>query len=437
MKRITLILVVIIGSISFSQDLDSLNQRKIDIEYNNRIELGNSLFEAKEFSRAKEAYNWALSIKPSEPYPKGQIYLIQNSNSNCAVPNQYNKMLKKADEYFEMKDYVKSKGLYGRCIKLKPDKQNLHAKNQIIVIDKIVKNQFHIFNSLIKEGDDLFLVKKYFSAKVSYLKAYALDSSSTCTVNKIKNCHTNLYQDYSSSYIENIVIGDLRYSLGKFSEAQGFYSKALLSLEPSEIASYGMEMIEKCSDLVSNTENYYKLVNKADEYLKAKEYEKAKGLYLRSLGIETNKEKIYVNRMLKEIEIKEKALLPKEKRDIGDVEFYFIEIDNSSQAEYYQDSLQKEYDEWSFYFLNSNKEKEDGLVLIEDLGILYRRYSEEEIIIETEKQCQKVLRKADEYFESGNYSKALSLYERYMSLKPDGDHNYTKKQIKRCKKELK
>jgi tetratricopeptide (TPR) repeat protein len=160
MKRIITLLAIITGSISFSQDLDSLNQRIIDKEYNNRIELGDSLFEAKEFSKAKEAYSLALEIKPSESYPKGQNDYIQR-NADVVFGTQYEKMINKADEYFEARDYEKAKSLYGMSIKLMSHRNNPYPENRIIEINKIVESQI-LQDTVPREKRDIGDVDFYF-----------------------------------------------------------------------------------------------------------------------------------------------------------------------------------------------------------------------------------------------------------------------------------
>jgi hypothetical protein len=101
---------------------------------------------------------------------------------------------------------------------------------------------------------------------------------------------------------------------------------------------------------------------------------------------------------------------------------------------YYRDSLRKEYNEWPFYYLSLEGYKVDGQVLIGDLNILYKRYQEYELEFEIDKQYQKIISKANSYYDDGLFLNAKDLYSRALSFK--SDDVYVKKQIKKCEKQL-
>jgi hypothetical protein len=66
---------------------------------------------------------------------------------------QYQKMIKKADDYFQGKVYSKAETLYQRAISFKPDWDNTYPKSQLEKI-KSIKNQVFIekYNRSFNEG---------------------------------------------------------------------------------------------------------------------------------------------------------------------------------------------------------------------------------------------------------------------------------------------
>jgi tetratricopeptide (TPR) repeat protein len=123
---------------------DSLNK----IEYHKTIAEADSIFEIahknKDFdqlSNCKQLYVKANRFYPSSPYPQqkvdeiNSILRLEPVEGGCG---NYSKIVDKANELFEKKDYVNALKLYDRAHSLKPsDPFNVQRINEI---EEILKN---------------------------------------------------------------------------------------------------------------------------------------------------------------------------------------------------------------------------------------------------------------------------------------------------------
>lgn len=292
MKNVLILWLLIIGSNSFSQttNIDSLglvkaNEEK-NKEYQKRIYKADSLFDLKDFKNAREFYVGALDISPAEMYPKNRIQEI-DKHVSYVDSRQYDKIILKADECFQLKSYQLSKDLYNRALMVSPSQ--VYPKEKIVEIDKIVEAKKQYFYSLIQDADSLFEKKNFVLAKGYYLKAYVVDSSKTYPVSQVRYCHINICPDCHLDYIKYAVDGDLSFSLKDYSKAEEHYSMAFLMDGSSESHFYVMEMLEKCSDEISKLKErdkkYNQFISEGDLLFSNGKYEEAARKYNYALMI--------------------------------------------------------------------------------------------------------------------------------------------------------
>jgi tetratricopeptide (TPR) repeat protein len=119
------------------------------LEYQKAIAVADSIFEIahknKDFdqlSNCKQLYVKANRFYPSSPYPQQKVdeinNLIRNNNPGCGSHNAYQKIVDKANEFYEKKEYEIALKLYDRAHSLKPsDPFNVQRINEI---EEILKN---------------------------------------------------------------------------------------------------------------------------------------------------------------------------------------------------------------------------------------------------------------------------------------------------------
>ena len=121
-----------------------LNNKTTDAEYTKIIQQADVYFEKKDWANAKLYYEKALAIK-SDSWPTNQIALINKTmqgESEVQINEQYLKIIAKADEYFNAKDYVKSLSYYERALGIKPSDQ--HAISRKDEIDRLLHPEKYV-----------------------------------------------------------------------------------------------------------------------------------------------------------------------------------------------------------------------------------------------------------------------------------------------------
>lgn len=223
------------------------NEEQNEKNYQDKIRKADKSFDNKDYQNSIDLYNEALSFKPSESYPKQQIDRAKaaiKAMSQNEVEAEYQKHIKKANAFFANEEYRDAIKDYENALGVKPNDQ--YAKDRIAeskqILDKLEaeKNQDQErqrrFDEKIKEADKLFDRKEYLAAKDKYEDAL-----------RIKN-------------------GDA-YAIRKRDES--------ILLAQQKVTS-------------GDDARYQKIIDKADEYFTAENYDKAKGLYERALGLRSN-----------------------------------------------------------------------------------------------------------------------------------------------------
>ncbi len=120
--------------------IDEINQivknKELEDKYQALIQKADNLFETQKWKEARPIYQKAYEVK-NDTYPKDQIAKIDAKLGGFSK-EQYDKMIKKADEYFTKANYEKAKGLYERAIKFQPTWNNSYPNAQITKINGIL-----------------------------------------------------------------------------------------------------------------------------------------------------------------------------------------------------------------------------------------------------------------------------------------------------------
>ena len=155
---------------------NSDQQEAIRNYYHKAIQKADELFASKNFREARNGYAEALSLKPDEKYPKEQIvqceeYMRQGAKQD--VEAQYQKLLKVADDKYHNCQLDKAKQLYERALQINPS-DPLPAE-RIKNIDGI--NSSYV--RLKQESENAYAKKNYLSALSKLRTAKTLHPCST------------------------------------------------------------------------------------------------------------------------------------------------------------------------------------------------------------------------------------------------------------------
>ena len=111
---------------------------KLEAKYKELIDQGDNLFEKGEWKDAKDAFTQAYNIYNRE-YPERKIAECETNMKKATddtVEKNYQKIIAKADEHFASKSYEKAKKMYNRALSIKPSDQ--YPKNQLKEIENLL-----------------------------------------------------------------------------------------------------------------------------------------------------------------------------------------------------------------------------------------------------------------------------------------------------------
>ncbi len=281
-------------------------EKELNNKYNASIVKADKLFSSKDYAGAKAGYTEAITIKPSETYPKTRIAEIEKLLSDLAAKElaekerltkekalneKYNAMISKGDAAFSSKDYVLSKTAYTEATGLKPTEQ--YPKDRLKAIDVLLNNalkeQEQKYKAAITKADAAYIAKDYASAKSGYEEAKAIQPAENYPKDQIAKIDVFLAEagkekELKARYTASIAKGDVAMQKKEYENALAAYKEALAIKSSESYPSNKISEINKILDeQVRNKEKekqYAGLITKADKAMAAKDYKEAKATYL-------------------------------------------------------------------------------------------------------------------------------------------------------------
>ena len=402
-------------------------------KYDLKIKEANFKFNANEFEAAIKLYETAKTMKPNETYPDSQIALARKkmeSLNEAATMGKYNAIIGEADGLFFDKKYDAAIAKYELAKTIIPNKTYPQEKIEEIrkirdakssaEAERIARDQK--FKALVDAGDEKFNSQNFEEAITKYEAALEIKSVDVYTEGRIKAAKEKLTalndakaanQKYQS-YIDK---ADAFMKTEKWNEAIAEYKNALLY---DNAKVYPKKQIEKANKALENNNvqlseaAYQQLLKDAEAKLKAKAYEEALSMYKNAF-----KQKPTDN-------------IPPEKiREINQLLANQNAVANNNNK---YDNLIKKADnlfekkEWKkarIYYVEAYNLTNDAYPdeKIREIDAINNKFSSD--------QYNKMISKADEYFNSANYEKAKGLYNRAIKTFTSQNSNYPKEQIKK------
>ncbi|MBN2521634.1 MAG: hypothetical protein JXB24_00090 [Bacteroidales bacterium] len=168
-------------------------QRALDQRYNQAILQADNLLKSSKYSEAKNTYQQALGMKPDEAYPKTQIAKIdaQVADQNRLEEEQkakefrYNEAVARGDQLYGQNKMEDAKVQYERALSFKPDEtyptgQIAKINGQLAQIEKTKQERAAFeqrYNSVIASADKAYDNREYESAKAGYMQALNMKPS--------------------------------------------------------------------------------------------------------------------------------------------------------------------------------------------------------------------------------------------------------------------
>ncbi|MEX1001251.1 MAG: hypothetical protein WDZ35_03970 [Crocinitomicaceae bacterium] len=401
--------------------------------YNKKIAEADAAFDSKNWNEAKKLYQEALDIKSNEQHPKDRLAEIEKrikEESQNEVEAEYQKIINEADKFKGEEKFDDAISSYEKAIQLKPN--DPYPKKQIEAIKKIISDRENQeaekeafekkYKELITSADKAFTEKKYQEALGSYKEAAGMKPNETHPKSRIEEINKlleklNEKEAEGAEYEAAISKANSLFNEGKWKEAKTAYEKAL-TIKPAE--QHPKDQIELCNQKMQaesvgeEEEQYQKILTVAQKKLDQQDYEKALELYERAKGIRPGdpipQQRIdEINQLLKDLD-KEKEKRDKYKRLIQEADTFYERKKWKQAMEKYMDALDLYRESYPEEQLEKCRE------FLKNTGDT------------ADKQYNKLIEKADEYFHAANYTKAIELYKRAIKLKPSDQ--YPKDQLR-------
>ena len=240
-------------------------------KYDDLKVLADQLFSRGDYAGAKQSYEQALLVMPSEVYPRQKLDEISNIirekerilAEKQANENAYNLALVNGDKYFKAKDLAKSKEEYTRALALKPGEafpvtRLAEIEAQLLKRQQeqaAAKAKTDAYTIAMNNGNKQLAVKDYAAARISFgeaLKQIPEDKLAKEQLDKVTYIlaeQAKLQQAEAArkaSYQALIASADNAYVAGNYQGARGDYQKAL-AIEPN--SAYAKQRIAKIDEI--------------------------------------------------------------------------------------------------------------------------------------------------------------------------------------------
>ncbi|MEZ4937359.1 MAG: hypothetical protein R2799_07170 [Crocinitomicaceae bacterium] len=398
-----------------------------DKKYEQVLADAENLFNQKKYEESKKKYQEALSLKPTEKRPEAQIAIIdkllKEIEDQKAIEESYKKAISEADELLSSKDYNNAKAKYLEAQKIKPGEAYPGQKIQeidLILLKEAENNKLEgQYQALVKEADAFFDQEKWNEAKSKYMDALKIKKDEKYPQQRIDLIAQKIIQaeeakQREEQYNKLIKIGDDMFVAGSFEDAKKKYEEAL-KIRPNEV--HPTNRIKEINDKLASKlqaaekeELYKKLVADADKLFSEKKYNEAKSKYNEALSVKANEpyptDKIQeINNLLKDLQA-DQANLEAYKKVISDADKLYSDQKYSDAINKYKEALSIRQNE---------NYPQDQIKKITEL-------MKSEEAAKNDEQYNKILKVADKYFGEKNYDKAIELYNRALTFKPQEEY---------------
>ena len=246
-------------------------------QFDDLIVQADQSFTKKQYAAAQTDYRKALTIKADETYPANRIkeidQILEKDQQAKALDDHYKSVIANADKSFESESYADARKVYTEALTIKPNE--VYPTGQISKINGLLAEKAKLlqteteFQALVTKGDAAFNQKEYEAAKTIYTSALGMKPTSAEVKSKIKNIDSILQKiaddkkkeeedrllalsaAKDKTYNETISKGNKQIEQKTYSDARVTFLEAK-KLKPTELLPD--EMIAKIDSLIATNE---------------------------------------------------------------------------------------------------------------------------------------------------------------------------------------
>jgi len=285
--------------------------------YKKTIEEADALASQQKYTEALQKYKGAATLNPQDTYARQKVTEIESTLAQQQTARQaqqnsedkYNQALAKASVAYTRKDYAMAKQYYQEALEIKPSESIPKTRMQEIetiltkkAADEAVKAAENSqkaafendYKSLVAMADEQFKAKKYNEARQNYAEALTMKPSESYPAQRVKTIdnavateQAALQKSKEDGYDAAFASANTALAQNQFPLAKEYFQKAL-SFKPDDLSAKSRlaevdRLAEEYLKRKSLEDQYKKTVATADDYLKNKELSKAKETYQQAL----------------------------------------------------------------------------------------------------------------------------------------------------------
>ena len=413
------------AEIKVIDDLIAKNQSDVEQQklFDEAMKIADNLFDANEYEKALAKYEIVNSIKQSQ-HADVRINTIKNELTSAKTKREneakFNELITAASAFHSANKYQKAIDSYKEALTIMPDQ----GVNKIITeLGVLILNQQSdaqkekAYSDMIAKGDEEFNNKKWNQSIDYYQKAKKIKEGEAYPDERITSANENIKKELEleadKKYQTNIKKADDLFKSKSLDEAIEYYKKALV-IKPNEqhpkdqlavIIKIKNDKVNEASNKTITENKYKDLVKQADVLFNAENFEASLIKYEKALS--ENPTDFHVISQIEKVKIG----LENDKN-------------NKKKTEDYDKLIAEGNTLMNPGTWNQAKIKYEAAMLI-----FNKTYPSDQIIIcdemmkkdsgsEAEKAYQKILTVAQNKMDDKNYTKAISLYERALKIRP-------------------
>lgn len=390
-----------------SQTTGPDDKAKLEL-FEDAITKGEQFLAAKDYAKAKAEYQKALAIDPSAKYPKDKLTYIRKFYIDPADEVRYTQAMESGNRFMDAADYASARSQFEIAVNIKPEEKT--ARDKMTEAERLnLAKQENIkqYNKLIADADKLFAAKDITGARAAYDAASKIDQSASYPRQRIGEIDTKTAADkvLKDSYEKILAEGDEAYMNRDYTTARLKYEQAL-KIKPGE--NYPKSMLERVTEGSANLkdaqQNYQLAIAAADKLYNDKDYETALTAY-------QNGSKILPGEKYPSQQIEKINLLLDQKKNLDETYARTIESGNLLYDT-------KQYAEAKHEFQKANDLKPGEAYpkqKIEEIAGLLLALKE----AERNKTYTNLIGEADQFFNSKDYTNAISKYREASEIKSE------------------
>ena len=261
--------------------------RKDEEDYLNSLAAGDQYLAGMKYEEALTEYQKAASIKPGEAYPRDRITQLEAQIAEkTALATDYEQALETAETAISRSRFNDAIIQLEQARTIKPEEA--FPEKRLAEVRKL-KEEFEAYQSIINEGDELYVNRKFTLAKEKYQQALAIrpdDEYPKSMLQKIEIALMDITQANQASYEVAIALADKYYSEQDYEKAMAEYRNAS-RFKPDD--TYVQQRIENISQRLDmrkmQEEAYVQTIAKADNLFKEQRYEESKEEYSQAVSL--------------------------------------------------------------------------------------------------------------------------------------------------------